>query len=367
MKSWLIILKKKYWLPLIVLIIGIGAVAFTYFNTDYQATIAVVTQEKQISDVKVKDQYDDTDHEITQQLTLKVLNHQDQGKTYTIKNTYEKSQLQDQKYHQNQRVFVQIRHNQLTISNVKRDWVIVLVVMTLILLMTILIGKKSWLVIASLVLNSVIFYAVIRFDIQKNGAGTIVIYSLAAIIFATVSFLLYQGFHQKMLAMLVSTIAALLISFGLSYLIMRLTNEKGITYMAVEYATQSPRSLFIGQTLLGVLGAVMDESTDIVSSLSEIIYHNPKITGQQLWQSGKAIGQEIMGPLINVLFLIFMADALPMTILFLRNNNAIAYTFEYTLSLGVLQSLISAIGIVLTVPTATICAYHFLVKKEANK
>lgn len=110
----------------------------------------------------------------------------------------------------------------------------------------------------------------------------------------------------------------------------------------------------------------MDESTDIISSLSEIIYHNPKITGKQLWQSGRAIGQEIMGPLINVLFLIFMADALPMTILYLRNNNAIAYTFEYTLSLGVLQSLISAIGIVLTVPTATICAYYFLIKKGAH-
>ncbi len=349
------------------LLVGICAVLFTYFNTNYQATIAVITHVEQLDDVKVKDQYDDTDHEITQQLTLRVLNHQHQGKNYTLKNTYEKSQLQDQKYHQYQRVFVQIRRNQVSISNVKRDWVIVLIIFTLALLMMILIGNKAWLVLASLILNSVIFYAVIRFDIQKNGAGTITIYSLAAIIFATVSFLLYQGIHQKMLAMLTSTIVALLLSFGLSYLIMRLTNEKGITYMAVEYATQSPRSLFIGQTLLGVLGAVMDESTDIVSSLSEIIYHNPRITGQQLWQSGRAIGQEIMGPLINVLFLIFMADALPMTILYLRNNNAIAYTFEYTLSLGVLQSLISAIGIVLTVPTATLCAYYFLVKREASK
>ena len=239
-------------------------------------------------------------------------------------------------------------------------------IFTLALLMVILIGAKSWLVLASLLLNTIIFYVVIHFDIQKNGSGTIMIYSLAAMTFATVSFLLYQGIHRKMWAMLTSTIAALLISFGLCYLIMRLTNERGITYMAVEYATQNPRSLFIGQTLLGVLGAVMDESTDIISSLSEIIYHNPKITGKQLWQSGRAIGQEIMGPLINVLFLIFMADALPMTILYLRNNNAIAYTFEYTLSLGVLQSLISAIGIVLTVPTATICAYYFLIKKGAH-
>lgn len=347
-------------------LIGLCAVIFTYYNTNYQATIAVVTKAKQLDDLKVTDQYENKDHELTQLLTLKVLNHQHQGQHYTLKNTYEKSQLENQAYHQNQRVFVQIRNGQLTISNVKRDWVIILMIFTLALLMVILIGAKSWLVLASLLLNTIIFYVVIHFDIQKNGSGTIMIYSLAAMTFATVSFLLYQGIHRKMWAMLTSTIAALLISFGLCYLIMRLTNERGITYMAVEYATQNPRSLFIGQTLLGVLGAVMDESTDIISSLSEIIYHNPKITGKQLWQSGRAIGQEIMGPLINVLFLIFMADALPMTILYLRNNNAIAYTFEYTLSLGVLQSLISAIGIVLTVPTATICAYYFLIKKGAH-
>lgn len=347
-------------------LIGLCAVTFTYYNTNYQATIAIVTKVKQLDDLKVTDQYENKDHELAQLLTLKVLNHQHQGQHYTLKNTYEKSQLENQAYHQNQRVFVQIRNGQLTISNVKRDWVIILMIFTLVLLMVILIGAKSWLVLASLLLNTIIFYVVIHFDIQKNGSGTIMIYSLAAMTFATVSFLLYQGIHRKMWAMLTSTIAALLISFGLCYLIMRLTNERGITYMAVEYATQNPRSLFIGQTLLGVLGAVMDESTDIISSLSEIIYHNPKITGKQLWQSGRAIGQEIMGPLINVLFLIFMADALPMTILYLRNNNAIAYTFEYTLSLGVLQSLISAIGIVLTVPTATICAYYFLIKKEAH-
>lgn len=41
-----------------------------------------------------------------------------------------------------------------------------------------------------------------------------------------------------------------------------------------------------------------------------------------------------------------MAEALPMTILYLRDNNTLVYTFKYTLSLGVIQSLSSAIGIV---------------------
>ena len=360
-------LNKKKLIILIAALICLAATLFTYFNTNYNSTIAVVTSAKQLSATKVKDQYDDADQTIVQQLTLRVLNHSHRNQQYTIKNTYTRSQLLDQGYHQHQRVFVQISKQQIDITTPKRDWVVIAIISVMVMLMIILIGQKSWLVMLSLILNSAIFYLVIRFDIHKNGTNTILIYSIAAIVFASVSFLLYQGLQKKMFAMLVSTIISLLIAFGLSYAIMQLTGEKGITYMAVEYATQNPRSLFLGQTLLGVLGAVMDESTDIVSSLSEIIHHTPTLSRKQLWSSGRAIGQEIMGPLINVLFLIFMADALPMTILYLRNNNSIAYTFEYTLSLGVLQSLISAIGIVITVPVATLSAYYFLLRKRGAR
>lgn len=357
-------MKKKrlvFWLMACLCLVATIA---TYFNTNYRSTIAVVTSAKQLSAQVTKDQYENRDRIMTQRLTLRVLNHQHRDQTYVVKNNYAESQLLDQTYRQHQRVFVQIRKKQLNIVNPKRDWVIVAIISLLLLLMITLIGRKSWRILLSLLLNSSLFYLVIHFDIQKNGTKTILIYSVASILFASVTFILYQGFHRKMVAMLTSTIMSLLVAFGLSYLIMQLTHEKGITYMAVSYATQNPRSLFLGQTLLGVLGAVMDESTDIVASLGEIIHHDSQLTGRQLWASGRAIGQEIMGPLINVLFLIFMADALPMTILFLRNNNAIAYTFEYTLSLGVLQSLISAIGIVLTVPMATLAADIFLTKKR---
>ena len=59
-----------------------------------------------------------------------------------------------------------------------------------------------------------------------------------------------------------------------------------------------------------------------------------------------------------------MAEALPMAILYLRDNNTLKYTFEFALSLGIIQSLISAIGIVLTVVFATLCSTVFLKEKR---
>ena len=107
----------------------------------------------------------------------------------------------------------------------------------------------------------------------------------------------------------------------------------------------------------------MDEATDIVSSLYALAKHKSDLTFKELFISGRTLGQEIMGPLINVLVLIFMAEALPMTILYLRDNNTLVYTFKY-ISLGVIQSLSSAIGIVLTVIFATLSSAVFLKNKK---
>lgn len=107
----------------------------------------------------------------------------------------------------------------------------------------------------------------------------------------------------------------------------------------------------------------MDEATDIVSSLYELTQHKKDLTAKQLLLSGRTMGQEIMGPLINVLVLIFIAEALPMTILYLRDNNTLAFSFEFTLSLGAIQSLMSAIGICLTVIFASLTSLVFLKKR----
>lgn len=359
-------MSKKKFILIIIAVLGILASTAVYYNTRYQETIAVVTASKTLGSQAETDQYDNRDHQISQRLTLRVLNHSHRGQSYTVTNTYDHSQLVNQHYYRHQRVFVQIAHGKLDLLNAKRDWVLVLAATLLVVLLVQVLARKSWLVLLSLLFNVIIFAVAIRLDIWRNGTDPILIYSSAALIFASGTFLLFQGWHRKTAVMLLSTLGALLLAFGLSYGIMRLTNEKGITYMAVAYATQNPRSLFLGQTLLGVLGAVMDESTDIVTSLNELLTHQPTVSRQQLWHSGLAIGREIMGPLINVLFLIFMADALPMTILYLRDNNSINYTFTYTLSLGVLQSLISAIGIVLTVPLATICSQLLRPKKAVT-
>ena len=359
--------KKKYTAAIIVARDGAVFTVLTYFATDiYQKDeVALITDDK-IKDTlieKNEDVYKNQDQTRQQILHLKILSGKHKGETYTTKNVYYPSQLTTQKYHVHQRIFVNIKKGDPAIVNPKRDWVLVLVVTITLALMVTISGKHSIALVISMAISWVLFYLIIVWDVHLNESH-IFLFGLADIIFSFFSLLIVQGFNKKMLVTWLATLLGVFVSFALCYVIMKLTGESEMKYETGDYATQDPRGLFLAQTLIGILGAVMDEATDIVSSLYELIQTKKDITMKQLVQSGRTMGQEIMGPLINVLVLIFIAGALPETILYLRDNNTLASTFGFTLSLGATQSVISAIGIVLTVIFATGCGLFFIKDRD---
>lgn len=363
-------MRKRYWIALLVLVVGLVLTAGTYFLIDvYQKDDVAVITDGQIEDKlqqNTKDVYDNKDQIRTQTLHVKLLSGKHKGKTYRVINTYYPSQLTTQKYLPHQRIFVNITHNKVALGNPKRDWVLVLVLTLTIALMVAIVGKHAVALIVSMALSWIIFYGIIYWDVKLNGTFIILLFSIADIILSFVSLLIVQGFNKKMLATWLATLLGVFVSFALCYLIMRLTGESEMKYETGDYATQDPRGIFLAQTLLGVLGAVMDEATDIISSLYQVVQVRKDITAKQLIASGRNMGQEIMGPLINVLVLIFIAGALPMTIIYLRDNNSLGSAFGFTLSLGATQSTISAISIVLTVIFATACSLLFLHEKRGK-
>lgn len=348
----------------IVAVVGIVLTLLAFFNVNglpnEVATISGNTKPTVLLQ-KTTDEFEHNDEKYRQCLDIKVLTGTHAGKTFQVTNDYLDSQLNTEDYKVGQRVLVSFDGAKPGLVSPKRDWVLVLALTIMCVILVMVVGKKSFLIMISMILNMVLFYFFVVFDVAENSTKVVPIYSLAVLVLSLLSLALVQGIHKKMWLTWFATIIGVFTSFLICWGVMQLTHESGIRYEAVDFATQNPKTLFLAQALIGVLGAVMDEATDIISSLSELIEHQPTISLKQLWQSGRTIGQEIMGPLINVLVLIFMAEALPMTILLIRDLNTINYTFEFALSIGILQSLISAIGIVLTVPIAT--GFSLLLRK----
>ena len=358
--------EQKKWLLIALVIIGGGILFFTSHNERfYQQPIAKVISEKTTGKRKTKDQFENVDHQYNQQLKVRMMNGKYQGQVLTVQNTYSDSQPMDQRYRVGNDIFLtQVRKQNgklsANVDGYKRDTVIVFLLWLVTLMLLLLMGHAGLLALISVVINAILFLIAIEIDLKQNGQHIMLLFSVLAIIFTFISLLLVLGFSKRMLATFAATVIGTFVALGVSVLVFSWTHERGVYYESMEYVTQVPRPLFLAETLLGSLGAVMDESSDIIATLFELKQLNPQVTRKQLFISGRNVGKSIMGPLVNVLFLIFMVDTFTGSLLYIKNGNSWGYTYAMTMSLGTIQSLISGIGIVLSVPLVSPVSYTHL-------
>lgn len=352
--SWL---RSKRWLLMGLLIFGLLSMAFTMNNQRfYRQPIAKVVKVTRVGKARrTNDQFQNVDHQYDQQITAVMMNGPYRGQRVQLSNTYSDSRPMDQRYRAGDQVFLsQVRrrgkHLTANINGYKRDTVLVLVAWLVIFLLLMTMGKAGAWALTSVVVNALLFVLAVGLDLHNNGEHIMAIFSTLTVIFAFVSLLLVLGPNKKMLATFSATVIGTFAALGVSLLVFSWTHQRGIYYESMQYVTQVPRPLFLAETLLGSLGAVMDESSDIIATLFELKQLEPAVTPRQLFMSGRNVGKSIMGPLINVLFLIFMADTFTSSLLYIKNGNSWGYTFAMNMSLGTVQSLVSGIGIVLAVP-----------------
>lgn len=347
---------QKWWPALVVLLGALLVWGVAHDDRLYQQPLMVITSVHTTAVDKQSDQFDNVDHQVTQRLRGTITNRRYRGQKMTIENVYLKSQSTTQAYHQNQRVFLTLHHQKgkltATVSGPKRDVALVFTAWVVISILLVLMRFSGFMALASVLVNGGLFWLAVRWNTNTQGGMVLLIFSGLAILFAALTLLIVIGWNQQMVMTFLTTLIGTGVSIVVALCVFALTHERGVYYESMQYVTQLPRPLFLAETLLGSLGAVMDESTDIIASLMALKQEQPAISAKQIFKSGRQIGGEIMGPLVNVLFFIFVADTLPLALLYLKNANSWGYTFNMTMSLGVIQSLISGIGIVLTVPVA---------------
>ncbi|WP_223875893.1 YibE/F family protein [Paucilactobacillus kaifaensis] len=361
--------KRTIWLAIILIVLGIGSMLFvTHNQLLYKQPLVQVVRVTNSARQKQKDNFDNVDHLTSQKLTVKVLNGKFKHQQLVLTNQFSDSGGLDQKYKIGDQVFVNLHQNSHqrlsgTISGYKRDGVLVFLVWLVVALLILIMRKKGSLAFLSVLLNGVVFFIAIQIDLSFQGEHVMLIFSVLSLLFATMTLLLVLGLNRQMLATLGATVIGTSIAMLISLAVFHLTHERGMFYESMQYVTQVPRPLFLAETLLGSLGAVMDESTDIVATLFELKSLDPNVSAKKLFLSGRKVGQTIMGPLVNVLFMIFMADTFTSSLLYIKNGNSWGYTFAMNMSLGTVQSLISGIGIVLAIPVASALAGLLLGKR----
>ena len=286
------------------------------------------------------------------------------GEIVTLKNTYSSSMLKDEKYKKGDDLFVSIREDNGnftgSISGVKRDKFIVLLIEIFIFTIVSIAGKFGVYTLATLIVNISAFIYFIKLYIL--GRDFVLINLLMIIFFSTVTLLLLGGFSRKNVGAIISTLITTSLIYVLYKLIIELTGDLHYELMDYISGPNDIENIFLSGVIIGCLGAVMDVSITINSAVNEIVNSKSSVTLKQLVKSIREIGHDIMGTMINVLMFSYIGGSLTIVILKIINGYNLARMIQFDISFEIIRFLIGSIGIVAAVPISALVAVLFFRK-----
>jgi uncharacterized membrane protein len=123
--------------------------------------------------------------------------------------------------------------------------------------------------------------------------------------------------------------------------------------------------LLLGGILIGLLGVMYDAAIGQAISVEELHRVAPHIPRSMIYKRAIRIGREHIGALVNTLAIAYVGASLPLLLLFhLSSESALVILNREIFSTEIVRSLVSSIGLILTVPITTIIATWMIVKKN---
>lgn len=199
--------------------------------------------------------------------------------------------------------------------------------------------------------------------------------SMTCIFIIIMTLLVVNGASKKSLAAAIGCFSGIAVSGILTIIMDKIIKLTGLVNDEAMYlqmlSTENPidlKAIVFASIIIGAIGAIMDVSMSISSSLMEIYEASEKLKFKDLFNSGMNIGRDIMGTMANTLILAYIGSSLSMTLLLIAYN----YSFIELLNremivVEILQSLVGSFGILFTIPlTSLVCAYLYTNKKKNN-
>lgn len=361
--------NKTYTMWLILLLLSSISIYFMFHNhAFYQHDIGKVIDAQTIHKEAIVDQYENADTLYTQKVTLSLKNGHYKGQNVTVVNEYSTSQANDFQFKKGTELFLTVAQKDATlnatIDGVKRDKYLMIMAWMLIF-MLIAVGKKQgFFSMITLCINAVILSYALDIYIAKDSISLLLVCTVCIVIFTILSLFIVNGVNKKTAAAIIATFLGTAVSLAITLLVLKLTNEQGLHYEELQFLTRPYQTVFIAGLFLGALGAVMDVSITMSSSLVSLYEENPDISIKALIQSGFEIGKDIMGTMTNILFFAYISGSIPILILYFKNAGTFGYTLSINLSLEIVRALAGGIGIVITIPIGLYVTMLFILKSK---
>ena len=256
----------------------------------------------------------------------------------------------------------------LQVSIVERDKGKPLLLLTILFLISVvLLGRfKGVKALFSLIFTLALIF-VIMVPMLLKGYSPLTSAILVSILSTVVTMLIVAGINHKSYSAMIGTLGGVFIAGILSVLctaVMRLSGLVGHESIFLQSISGQIdlRGILVCGIIIGALGAVMDVSISISSSITEVKQANPNLSLKELYRAGINIGSDIIGTMTNTLILAYSGSSLTMVMLFIAQKSDFplirVMNFDFITS-EILRALAGSIGMITAIPITALAAAYF--------
>lgn len=178
---------------------------------------------------------------------------------------------------------------------------------------------------------------------------------ITCVYITVMTLLITNGYNRKTLSAIIGCSSGVVISGLLTTIFSSAAKLTGFTTEETMYITMNfdidLNALIFGGVILGAVGAVMDVSMSISSSLRELYDQLPEPSFKGLFKSGITIGRDIMGTMANTLVLAYIGCELSATVISVAYSSSLTTLFaREKIVVEVMNALVGSLGILLTIP-----------------
>ena len=322
--------------------------------------------------------------EISQQVTLKILNGTFRGKITTVDHVANSMMGGKMILKEGDKVVLFVDENPTLaespdgsplfhVADFVREGPIYLLAALFAVLLILVGGMKGVKSLISLVITVGLIFLIL-FPLTLRGFNPLLVSMFIAGAVSLIVFLIIGGKTVKSLAAAIGTLLGVAIAGLLAYFVGNLVHLTGMSSEEARVLLYSLdlkidyQGLLFGSILIGALGAIMDVGMSIASSIAEVRKVHPEANFKNLFAAGMNVGRDVMGTMSNTLILAYTGSALPLLLLLIANDMSVSKILNLEMiSVEVVRALAGSIGLVLCIPiTAFVSAllYSELVKNK---
>lgn len=228
----------------------------------------------------------------------------------------------------------------------------------------------------SLISLALTFFVIIKYIVPQilDGADPVIVTVFGSIAILLLIIYLTEGFNTKSHISALSIFISLMLVIVLSWLLVGmarlsgLSNEEAGFIATLGTKTLSLQGILLAGIIIGTLGALDDIVISQVVTVFELNEANPNQSRTEILKKAFNIGVSHISAMTNTLFLAYAGAALPLLILFVSGQSSFASwdvaINNEMLATEIIRTLAGTIGIVLSVPIATIISIWCFHKKS---